>query len=85
LTELSAEVPRVLTQIGEASKTATEIQKIDLEFLARRIAERFRKASEMADVDRDDDSLSQLDECLEGVQTEIVRARLILDKLAKKV
>jgi hypothetical protein len=83
-TELSEEVPRILTEIGEASKTATEAQKVDLEFLARRIAERFSNASEMADTDGDDVALHRLNEAVEGVRAEITRANLVLDRLSNK-
>ena len=83
-TELSEEVPRILTEIGEVSKTATEAQKVDLEFLARRIAERFSNASEMADTDGDDVALHRLNEAVEGVRAEITRADLILDRLSNK-
>ena len=83
-TELSEEVPRILTEIGEASKTATEAQKVDLEFLARRIAERFSNASEMADTDGDDVALYRLYEAVEGVRAEITRANLVLDRLSNK-
>src|ERR1700733_5832238 len=65
-TELFEEIPRILTEIGEASKTATEAQKVDLEFLARRIAERFSNASEMADTDGDDVALHRMNEAVES-------------------
>ena len=83
-TELSEEVTAHLTEIGDASKTATEAQKVDLEFLAKRITERFSDASEMADTDGDYDALHRLNEAVDGVRAEITRASLILDKLSNK-
>jgi hypothetical protein len=84
LAEFSAEIPELLAQIGEASKTATEAQKIDLEFLAKRITERFSKASEMADTDVDDVDRHRLNEAVQGVRDEITRAKLILNRLSSK-
>jgi hypothetical protein len=81
---LSEEVPRILTEIGDASKMATEAQKVDLEFLARRITDRFSNASEMADTDGDDVALHRLNEAVEGVRAEITRASLVLDRLSNK-
>ncbi len=83
-TELSEEVPRILTEIGDAIKMATEAQKVDLEFLARRIGERFSNASKMADTDGDEVALHRLNEAVEGVRAEITRANLILDRLSTK-
>jgi hypothetical protein len=83
-TELSEEVPRILTEIGDASEMATEAQKVDLEFLARRITERFSNASEMADTDGDDVALHRLNEAVDGVRAEITRASLVLDRLSNK-
>ena len=83
-TELSEEAPRIITEIGDASKTATEAQKVDLEFLAKRIAERFGDASEIADTDGDYVALHRLNEAVQGVRAEITRANLILDKLSNK-
>ena len=82
--ELSEEVPRILTEIGDASKTATEAQKVDLEFLGRRITERFNNASETANSDGDDVALHRLNEAVEGVRAEITRASLVLDRLSNK-
>lgn len=84
LTELSEEVPRILTEIGDASKMATEAQKVDLEFLARRIAERFSNASQMADTDADDVALHRLNDAVEGVRAEITRAGLVIDRLSNE-
>jgi hypothetical protein len=83
-TVLSEEVPRILTEIGDAIKMATEAQKVDLEFLARRIAGRFSNAFEVADTDGDDAVLHRLNEAVEGVRAEITRASLVLDRLSNK-
>jgi hypothetical protein len=82
LMELSLELPRLLGRIGQVGRLTTEIHKIDLEFLAKRITERFKKASEMANAEDDDTILNrQLVSSMNGLRKEIERANLILGQV----